>query len=790
MRSFCVIPPTKRKVVQHLVRICDTLTSDYYGALPLSRKRCGKTREMPGFSVNPDFFTKVIKGVILMQKFTNPPVFFAVIILCFVFALPVQSQDLSSLAAGNWKEVAPGVWRATFGAKDNVSLLSMAGFDPKSDALNEMGTETFPFARNGIVGSVTDGRTVIRLPFGENERLYGFGLQFKTVDQGGKVRHLHVDHYGGRDDGRTHAPVPFYVSSRGYGVLFDAAEYISVYTGIANRKDDPNHPEAKDRNTDKTWSALPNSHVVEVAVPAGGVDVLVFAGPSPLEAVRRFNLYCGGGCLPPLWGLGFWHRTPTLFSDDDVINEAEQFKERGYPLSVIGLEPGWQSRSYPCTYEWDSGRFPDPAAFMGKMKERNIRVNLWENPYISPDAELYDKVLPYSGSHTVWCGIVPDYTLPEVCELVTGQHKRNHLDIGVSGYKIDEVDGFDQWLWPDHATFPSGIDGDSMRQIYALRLQKTFTDMFRERNTRTYGLVRASNAGGVSFPFVIYNDYYSHRDFITALINSGFSGILWVPEVRASESGEEWLRRMQTVCFSPMAMINAWADGTKPWSFPEVADEVCETMNMRMRFIPYLYSAFARYHFDGTPPFRSMHLERDFASGAGVSSGGQLDSTDNPYAVAVAHEIKDQYMMGDNLLVAPLFAGETGRKVVLPRGKWYDFYTGTYAGSGEIITVSPGLDTIPLYVRDGGIIPMMQGTDIPGENETMNLEIRHYGTLEGLFKLYEDDGVTFDYERGEFCWRELKVTRSSDGSPKGTMSKGKDGVPKLYGDVTWRFMSE
>ena len=137
-----------------------------------------------------------------------------------------------------------------------------------------------------------------------------------------------------------------------------------------------------------------------------------------------------------------------------------------------------------------------------------------------------------------------------------------------------------------------------MRQVYASKLQKMFSDIYRENNLRTYGLVRGANAGTAGLPFVIYNDYYSHKDFITALINSSFNGVLWTPEVRKSESAEEWLRRMQSVCFSPMAMINAWADGTKPWSFPEVYEEVKEIALLRMRFIPYIYTAFAKYHYE------------------------------------------------------------------------------------------------------------------------------------------------------------------------------------------------
>lgn len=276
-----------------------------------------------------------------------------------------------------------------------------------------------------------------------------------------------------------------------------------------------------------------------------------------LDVVRRFNLYNGGGCLPPKWGLGFWHRVPTLYTDKEVEEEVKEFEEKGFLLSVIGLEPGWMTASYPCTYEWDPGRFPDPTAFQQTMKERNIRTNLWINPYISPQGELYDKIEPYTSSHTVWCGLVPDYTMPQAQDLLKQHFRKHQLDIGVSGYKMDENDGYDFWLWPDVATFPSHTPAEQMRQIYGSLMQKITTEIYEEDNIRTYGLVRAGNAETSSFPFVLYNDYYNHRDFITAIINSSFIGVLWTPEVRASHTSEEWLRRIQTVCFSPLAMLNA-----------------------------------------------------------------------------------------------------------------------------------------------------------------------------------------------------------------------------------------
>jgi alpha-glucosidase (family GH31 glycosyl hydrolase) len=690
-----------------------------------------------------------------------------------------------------WEEVAPGVWRGRVGEPERVTLLSSAGVEPRREAMAQLpSADSPPLPLDRLRAERIDGRLAFRIPLGSEEQLFGLGLNFERVQQRGVVKELHVDHYGGTDNGRTHAPVPFYVSSGGYGVLLDVARYVTVYAGTAVRKDSPDPPPVRDRNTDRSWSSQPRSDAVEMLVDAPGADLYLFAGPAPLDVVRRYNLYSGGGALPPKWGLGFMHRVPTLYSADQVLQEVDEFATHGYPLDVIGLEPGWQSAAYPGTFVWDPGRFPDPSGFIGAMRERGVDVNLWLNPYVAPSSPLYPALEPLSGSHTVWTGIVPDLTLEPAREAMLSLFAREHLDRGVSGYKIDEVDGYDRWVWPDHATFPSGLSGEQMRQVYGLEVQRMTAEMFRSRNQRTWGLVRASNAGAASFPYVIYNDYYDHRDFITALVSSSFVGVLWTPEVRRSPTGEEWLRRMQSVCFSPLAMLNAWADGTKPWTFPEVADEVREVMTLRVRMLPYLYTAFARYHYDGTPPFRAMPLVEGFRIDPGEERG-RLDSTENPYAAATRRDIRDQYLAGEDILVAPMFAGDTIRQVVLPEGRWFDFYTGAFAGEGEVITVKPGLERIPLFVRDGAVIPMLAegARQVPGPGERPALEVRHYGEAPGEFVLYDDDGLSFAYEEGGYSWTSLRVERGGDGRLRGSVGQRQGRGPFGYGEVTFRMMT-
>ncbi|HVG13733.1 MAG TPA: TIM-barrel domain-containing protein, partial [Chitinophagaceae bacterium] len=609
----------------------------------------------------------------------------------------------------------------------------------------------------------------------------------QTVHQRGKILQLHVDHYGGRDNGRTHAPTPFYVSSNGYGVFINTARYLDVYAGTAVRKESKDPPAEQDRNDPKAgWSARPYSDAVEILIPAGGVEVYVFGGPIPLDAVRRFNLFCGGGVLPPRWGLGFTQRVKSLYTAEEVKKEAEEFASKGYPLDFIGLEPGWQSRSYPGTLEWDKGRYPEPQKFVKEMLDKGIRLNLWINPYVSKSASFYKAIERYTGSHTVWVGAVPDFNMPQAKSLFFNQLKTHGVDLGVSGYKIDEVDGYDYYLWPDVAKFPSGISAEQMRQTYGLLAMRYSAALFREKNQRTYGLVRASNAGGVSMPYVLYNDYYNHEDFITALINSGFAGVLWTPEVRASKTGEEWLRRFQSNVFSPMAMINAWSSGTKPWTYPEVAEQVKGFALLRMQMMPYWYTEFAKYHFNGTPPFRGMALEEGFRLEGKRDTAASVNLEENPYAEATSKEIKDQYMAGEYLLVAPMFTGQASRKVILPKGRWYDFYTGEFVGDGQIITATPGLDKIPVYVKDGAIIPMMPARlQAPKKGEKVDLEIRHYGEKEGRYLLYDDDGETFNYEKGDYSWREIKVQ-----SKKGTISAPMQGKPNTIGNVSWKFMTK
>jgi len=161
-------------------------------------------------------------------------------------------------------------------------------------------------------------------------------------------------------------------------------------------------------------------------------------------------------------------------------------------------------------------------------------------------------------------------------------------------------------------------------------------------------------------------------------------------------------------------------------------------------------------------------------------------------SAGVQGAVRDQYMMGETLLVAPMFAGQASRKVVLPPGEWFDFYSGDPVGGGRTIEVAPGLERIPLFVRDGGIIPLIPARrHAPAAGEILPLEIRHYGRSGGRFELYDDDGTTFGFERGEYSWTPLTMSRDAAGHLRGSMAVPPRGKPFGYAkDPVWRVMTK
>lgn len=212
-----------------------------------------------------------------------------------------QNTLISELDKLEWEKVMPGIWKASFG-EIGLNALNYAD-PPKVEAIKELGDPPFPFNKGDSYSLLTPSRASIRLPLDETENIYGLGLEFEGINRRGNVYTLKVDHYGGIK-GYTHAPVPFYISSKGYGVLINSSQRVKIHVGVSNRKDSK-RPEPIDRTTGKNWSSRPLSDAVEASIQGTGLEIFIFCGNTPLEVVQRYNLYCGGGVLPPKMGFRF-----------------------------------------------------------------------------------------------------------------------------------------------------------------------------------------------------------------------------------------------------------------------------------------------------------------------------------------------------------------------------------------------------------------------------------------------------------------------------------------------------
>lgn len=708
-----------------------------------------------------------------MKKYTK--IIFGILITLVLLAAIVHAKKTKT------EQIQNGVWKVSYGTPEKFNLLKASNPTAKKDALDKLSKTDLPIAISDVKAQIRDGKTYLRFPLERDEQIYGLGLNFKKVNQRGTIRRLQMDIYHGRDDGRTHAPIPFFISSRGYGVLINSARKLDIYCGTTSLLNSPNAEEEQDRTTQsKTWKANPYSDNMEIIVPKEGVEVLFFSGKDLEEVVQRYNLFNGGGAMPARSGLGFWHRVPLPFSDAQVIEEVDDFIKRGYTIGVVGLEPGWHSNSYPCTYDWDKMRFPDPKKLIDQLNQRGVKTNLWMNGYVSKKSSIYNSLKKFFADHTVWCGALPDYSMPQVRKIFKDSFKKAHLDTGVHGFKLDENDGNDFWLYPDSTNFPSEISGEQFRQTHAVYMQRMIDELYTQNGKRTYSLVRGTNAGTNYQPFVLYSDYTNHKDIITATVNSSLIGVLWTPEACNAGSADEWTKRIQAVAWSPLAMLNAWSSKKKAWSFPEVADDVKATFQLRMRLVPYIYNAFAKYHEQGVPPVRAMLLEKSFTDLLSDKNAKLSQEYKN-----LANDVIDQWMFGDDILVAPMLGGQKTRKVLLPKGKWFDFYTGKYAGEAEVLSVDFEANNkkIPVYVRDGALVPLADA-----DWKSKKLTVRHYGNAAGKILLYDDNGENLDYKNGKFTKLPIEVKIDKDGKKTGIAGDAK--TLFNFDEISFEFMTK
>jgi len=539
----------------------------------------------------------------------------------------------------------------------------------------------------------TKAGCVIEFPLEDGAAVFGFGLQLKSFNHRGAHYRLAVNSDPIFPSGDSHAPVPFFVTTKGYGIYFDTSRYLDVMCGRQQKEVIPTR-RSVDKTEDKVMDTTEELYkkkeaaqeVMRVLVPASqGVDLYVIEGDTITDIVKQYNMLSGGGPVVPEWALGTIYRCYTGWNGEKVTEVAESFREKNLPISIIGLEPGWQNHKYPCDYVWNGG-YGDHKEFLRHMTEDlGYHLNLWQHAYLHPDSPIFPALYPYGGSDVTMSGLVPDFSIPECSDIFAKHLKSITVDDGVDGFKMDECDSGDfvgYWGFPTTATFPSGMDGEQYHSLFGTLYAKTILKALDGKPTLSE--IRSMGALAAPYPFVLYSDLYDHRDFVRGVVNSGFSGLLWTPEFRTAWSAKECVRRIQSTVFSCQCLINAWNYNGIPWEMLGCEDEVRKLLDLRVTLVPMLKKAFDEYHETGKPPIRALVMD--------------YTSDWRTYGV------DDEYLFCDDLLVAPIIGwdGDNAdeRDVYLPLAdRWADYFTGEEVKTDENGKLHVKTEGIPVYKR-------------------------------------------------------------------------------------------
>ncbi len=689
------------------------------------------------------------------------------------------------------EKIQKGIYRFTFGTPEKNSYFNLLNFR-QSPFLNETEDLPCPFTEEDFHCKIGARGVLLEMQPNVKERFYGLGMMFKAFCHNGSKKHLRTNANPEKDTGDSHAPVPFLVSSENYGIIVDSLRHVTF--GVVNntKKHDRNNETAGKSvaatDTDSLYKANDyEQNILNIEIPmSAGVNVYVIVGKDMLAVVEKYNLLFGGGCMPSLASLGVLYRAYGPADEKHVLALADSLRADGIPCDNFGLEPGWQTRSYSCSYEINRENFPNFENMIGYLREQRFHVNVWEHAFINSTSPLYNDLYDYAGDYEVWKGLVPDFLYKDCTDKFAEYHQR-FIDIGVESVKLDECDNSDftfGWSFPDYAQFPSGLDGEEMHAVFGHVYANVFDQLFRKNDMRHLSQCRSNCLGASSQAFVIATDLYEHKDYLTGLVNSAFSGLIWSPEVRQTESEEELVRRIELASLSAYCCINMWMVPYAPWKqwdeiknqkgeFLSNANELTlhckKILERRMTLLPYLYTAFYYYYKNGTPPVKAVVMK--------------YQDDENTY------KLDDEFLFGENVLVAPFLADvqETSRTVYLPKGEWYDFYTNEKLQGGCSYEIERNGKDIPIFVKSGTVLPLASVRQYVPDidcGEKFEITLYAYGKDAKECVLYEDDTKTYAFEKG--IYNLLHITLNGEGY---TIEKEGAYKGELYSIVGVKYIS-
>jgi alpha-glucosidase (family GH31 glycosyl hydrolase) len=592
----------------------------------------------------------------------------------------------------------------------------------------------------------------VRKKLYSGEHFFGFGERMDFIDQRGKKVELNV----GRGTGRPHiigaynileanyVPVPFFMSTRGYGIF--------MHTPYATEWD----------------MGHSNPQKYSFTAAGGEIDYYFMYGPEFPDLLDQYTSLTGKSPLLPKFthGLhvgtysgGTWGYEQHT-SDEYVVNLGRKFKETGIPADVLHLDSTWRifgpNGHGSTTFEWRE-TFDNPTAMFDSLYAMNFdMVGLHVRPRYD-NGEKYNLLDRAREAGVVYPepdgkGEFVNVFDSEAINWWWKNGVQKVVEQGAMFFKTDEGSAFGHKANESDKVGPQGKEAERLHNLFPIAYAKVPFEKFQEENNmRGFNLTREGYAGIQRYPYLWAGDWPSEWQYfkpvIRAGLNMGLSGVgYWSHNMGGFEhkpDPELYIRWCQFGMFSPMAhLFGMDHPGYKePWSYGDEAQRIFKKYDrMRYRMLPYIYSEAWEMHKTATPMMRALVLEHQ--------------EDENTY------NIDDEYMFGDNLLIAPVTTkGAQTRTVYLPEGTWYHYWSGEeYPGKKYYNIVTP-LEELPIFVRAGGIIPQRNRIESVGEMpaDTLTLEIFPHGT--SSYQIYDDDGTSKDYENGEYALTEITSER-------------------------------
>jgi alpha-D-xyloside xylohydrolase len=504
------------------------------------------------------------------------------------------------------------------------------------------------------------------------EKIFGCGESFTSLDKRGQKLVLWTDDANGIENQGMYKPVPFFMSSRGYGMFLHTSTPITCDFG-------------------NTFAGV-NS----LMIGDDELDLFVFLG-TPKEILDEYTKLTGKSPLPPLWSFGLWMSRCTYNAEQQVRDIASKLRENKIPCDVLHLDTGWFETDWQCDYEFSKTRFTEPQKMLADLKAEGFRVSCWQLPYFVPKNKLFPELveqnlvvrdakgnLPYEDA-------VLDFSNPKTVEWYQDK-LANLLNLGVSAIKVDFGEAA-----PENGIYADGRTGFYEHNLYPLRYNKAVADITKQTTGENIIWARSAWAGSQRYPIHWGGDAESTDDGIAAELRGGLSFGLsgfsfWSHDVGGftatsadSMDKDLFARWLAFGMLSSHSRCHGIAP-KEPWLYgQEFMDKFRKIDEMKYRLMPYVYAQAKDSSEHGLPMVRALFVE----------------FPDDPGSWSV----DDEYLYGSSILVAPLLhENSTSRAVYLPPGTWIDYQTRkNYAGGWQ--TIEAGEIPEIILVRDGAVIP-------------------------------------------------------------------------------------